>query len=74
MTKYDCGHESDAVILDNNILSFTAYLDWMKTVGFDGIMCFPCYCKKQKRGTQQKREVRFPKIKRVSSDLRIAMG
>ena len=47
--KYKCGHEGEAVILDDNALSITAYLEWCDTVGFRGNnkMCWNCYCKKQ---------------------------
>jgi len=35
MTKYECGHESDGVIiLDSNPLSFSEYLEWANMIVF----------------------------------------
>ena len=48
MVKYKCGHETDGVIiLDDNILSMSAYLDWEDSVGVNGdrSKCWECYCK-----------------------------
>lgn len=47
MTEYNCGHKSEVVILDDNVLSMTAYFEWVETVGFDGdkSQCFNCWCK-----------------------------
>ena len=46
MTKYKCGHESEIIILDDNILSITAWMDWKDTVGLQGDkpQCWECYC------------------------------
>ena len=45
--KYKCKHKSKPVILDDNLLSLSAYFDWKDTVGYDGdkSMCWECYCK-----------------------------
>lgn len=45
--KYGCGHESGgAIILDDNEMSMIAYLDWVDTVGMNGmkLTCWDCYC------------------------------
>ena len=47
MMKYkSCGHKSEAIILDSNLLSIAAYLEWKDTVGFDGnkSLCWNCWC------------------------------
>jgi len=48
--KYKCGHKGETIILDSNLLSITAWLEWKDTVGFDGdkSMCFNCWCKNEK--------------------------
>ncbi len=50
MTKYECGHETELLILDSNALSISAYLTWVETVGRDGdkSICFDCWCVKRK--------------------------
>jgi len=47
MTKYECGHLSECVVLDSNPLSFAAYLQWKDSVGYDGdkSRCWSCYSK-----------------------------
>lgn len=48
MTKYQCGHESDGIIiLDDNELSMAGYLTWADSVGVFGTQeqCFECWCK-----------------------------
>lgn len=48
MVKYNCGHETDGVIiLDNSILSITAWLEWSETLGINGdkSQCWECFCK-----------------------------
>ena len=47
MTKYKCGHESEIIILGNNPLSISAYLEWSNTVGKDGTrkLCWACWNK-----------------------------
>ena len=49
MTKYNCGHEINLIILDSNILSLSAYLEWKDSVGFNGnkTKCWECYCEKK---------------------------
>jgi len=46
MTKYDCGHESEIIIMGNNPLSISAYLEWKDSVGRDGdtSQCWACWC------------------------------
>jgi hypothetical protein len=48
MTNYKCGHSQDLLILDDNPLSISAYLEWNETVGRDGSkeLCFACWSKK----------------------------
>lgn len=50
MTKYKCGHKSNAIILDNNALSFSAYLTWKDSVGWNGSKekCWACWCETAK--------------------------
>lgn len=45
MTEYKCGHTQELLILDDNPLSITAYLDWNESVGRDGTReeCFSCW-------------------------------
>lgn len=49
MTEYSkCGHTTNGVIiLDDNIMSMSAYLEWSETVGVfgDKTKCWECYCK-----------------------------
>ena len=56
MTKYNCGHESDGIIImDSNELSLVVYLTWAETVGVFGTkeQCFDCYCKKSGKEVKQ---------------------
>jgi hypothetical protein len=48
MTDYKCGHSQDLLILDDNPLSMSAYLEWKDTVGRDGTkeQCFSCWKQK----------------------------
>jgi len=48
MTKYKCGHETDIIVLDSNLLSLAAYFEWLESVGEDGTreLCFECFNKK----------------------------
>jgi hypothetical protein len=50
MTDYKCGHSQELLILDDNPLSITAYLEWTETVGREGTkdLCFDCWRKQQK--------------------------
>jgi len=47
--KYKCGHESNAIILDSNPLSLSAWMEWNETVGADGSKekCWECFCKER---------------------------
>lgn len=47
MTKYKCSHECDTIIMNNDIIGLSIYMDWKDTKGFDGDKseCFDCYCK-----------------------------
>jgi hypothetical protein len=45
---YGCGHtHKGLIIMDSNLLSIAAYLDWKDSVGLDGdkSQCFDCYIK-----------------------------
>lgn len=47
MIEYKCGHESDGIIiLDDNELSMSAYLEWFNGRGLNGTkeLCWDCYC------------------------------
>jgi hypothetical protein len=47
MVKYSCGHESNGmIVIDDNLLSMTAYLEWSETVGINGdkSKCWECFC------------------------------
>lgn len=48
--KYACGHESNAIIMDSNLLSLSAYYQWAETVGVNGTMkeCWACWNEKKK--------------------------
>ena len=54
MTQYKCGHNPIVTLVDNNMLTISAWLIWKDSVGFDGdeSQCFRCYCKKDKRQTK----------------------
>ncbi len=45
--KYTCGHESIAVIINDCILTLSAYFEWSESVGVDGTMeqCWGCWNK-----------------------------
>ena len=47
MTKYKCGHKCNITILNDSILSMSAWLEWSESVGNQGdkSMCWECYCK-----------------------------
>lgn len=53
MTDYKCGHSQDLLILDDNPLSISAYLEWNETVGRDGTRekCFECFSQEEKAKT-----------------------
>jgi hypothetical protein len=48
MTLYKCGHTRDTIILDDNIISYSAYLDWAESVGINGTkeLCWDCWNEK----------------------------
>lgn len=50
MTKYQCGHETDIIIIAESALSLTAYIEWAQTVGRDGdkTLCWACWIKGSK--------------------------
>lgn len=50
MTKYKCGHEGKPIILDDNLLSMTAFFEWKESVGWEGdkSMCWDCFCKEER--------------------------
>jgi len=48
MVKYKCGHETDGIIImDSNIMSTTAYLQWAEEENNleTKEQCFDCYLK-----------------------------
>ena len=47
MTKYNCGHISEIILMGGNALSIAAYLEWASTVGINGdkSQCWGCWCK-----------------------------
>ena len=49
MTKYKCGHESDVIILDSNLMSLSAWMEWNETVGLNGTKekCWECFCEER---------------------------
>jgi len=51
--KYKCGHRQEIIVLDSSLLSMSAYLDWIKSYGYNGdkSMCWKCYCS-QNHGNQ----------------------
>jgi hypothetical protein len=48
MTLYKCHHMQDTIILDDNIISHLAYLDWAESVGINGTkeLCWDCWNEK----------------------------
>ena len=50
-TLYACGHESKAIILDSNLLSTAAYLQWAEDEGHleKRDICFSCWCKSDEK-------------------------
>jgi len=51
MSFYKCGHDRKPVIMDANILSYSAYLVWKESTGFEGdrTQCWECFCKESNR-------------------------
>ena len=48
MTLYKCHHIQETIILDDNIISYLAYLDWAESVGINGTkeLCWDCWNEK----------------------------
>ena len=48
MTLYKCGHTTYIIFVDDNIISYCAYLDWAESVGINGTkeLCWDCWNKK----------------------------
>jgi len=44
--RYACGHKPKPVIIDNNPLSISAYLEWYEKP--EPKPCFECWCKKKR--------------------------
>lgn len=54
MIQYKCGHESDGtIILDDNIVSFSVWLEWSESEGIFGTKekCFDCHCKERSQSS-----------------------
>jgi hypothetical protein len=51
METYKCGHSPETIILDNNLLSLSAYYRWENTVGIygDKTLCWDCFNEKEKK-------------------------
>ncbi len=49
MIDYKCGHTSESIIIDSNLLSISAFFEWARSVGVDGTreQCWDCWCKKK---------------------------
>ncbi len=50
MTQYKCGHESEIIVADSNVLTIAAYFEWNETVGREGTQekCWACWCEERK--------------------------
>lgn len=49
---YKCGHQSHGmIIIDSNVLSYSAYLTWVDSTGISGdrSQCWECYCKESEK-------------------------
>jgi hypothetical protein len=72
MTLYKCGHTRDIIILDGNIISYSAYLDWAESVGINGTkeLCWDCWNEKNCKiiDSQQVTDNQNNKVQRPSSD------
>lgn len=56
MTNYKCGCKTDGVIiLNDNILSMTAYLQWADSVGVNGSkeQCWECWNKEMDASSEE---------------------
>jgi hypothetical protein len=67
MTLYKCGHTRDTIILDDNIISYLAYLDWAESVGINGTkeLCWDCWneknCKIESKKQMEERHFNIKK-------------
>ena len=70
MTQYKCGHNPIVTLVDNNMLTISAWLIWKDSVGFDGdeSQCFRCYCKKDKRQTKMANKNNWIKAKAIGME------
>jgi hypothetical protein len=59
MTLYKCGHTRDTIILDDNIISYLAYLDWAESVGINGTkeLCWDCWNEKNCKIVKEKDKI-----------------
>jgi len=50
METYKCGHSPESIIIDNNLLSLSAYYEWEMTTGIYGnkTLCWDCFNKELK--------------------------
>jgi len=48
MTLYKCHHIQETIIINDNIVSYLAYLDWAESVGINGTkeLCWDCWNEK----------------------------
>ena len=55
MTKYQCGHESEILVLDGTPTMVSAYQRWSKSVGLygDQSMCFRCWYEKNVQASKE---------------------
>jgi hypothetical protein len=68
MTLYKCGHNTNGVIiLEDNIISYLAYLDWAESVGINGTkeLCWDCWneknCKIESKKQMEERHFNIKK-------------
>ncbi len=54
-TQYKCGHSGEPIILDDNVLSMTAWMEWSESVGVfgDKTECWACWCRKDNKGVKK---------------------
>jgi hypothetical protein len=78
MTKYQCGHEVDLIIIADSAISLTAYIEWAQTVGRDGdkTQCWGCWCRHGNFADEErlKRELahakeKLDKIRRITDPI-----
>jgi len=71
MTLYKCGHNTNGVIiLEDNIISYLAYLDWAESVGINGTkeLCWDCWNEKNCKIDSQQVTDNQNKVQKPSSD------